>query len=313
MLLSRVADHLYWGARYLERAEDTARVVQSYTDLLLDLPMGVNSTWEPLLAVVGGRELYDMAHTGTDETDVVRFLVADDANQGSVVASIAQARENLRSAREVLPREAWQAVNDLYLFSGGDREAGVDRRSRGRFLSRVVSDCRRLDGVLAASMRRDEAYELWRLGQALERADMTTRVLGVRAASLLAARSGDGAHDDFAEVQWMGVLRSLTALQMYQRSRRGPIDGTSVVRFLLFDATFPRSVAGAVVQIRAALGALPRPAATLPAVEAIDEVLAGIDIGADDGQALDEAMDRVQLALDDVHEAVYRAFVHGVV
>jgi uncharacterized alpha-E superfamily protein len=311
MLLSRVADHVYWGARYLERAEDTARVVQSFTELILDLPTGVGSSWEPLLAVVGSRELFDARHIRADEGDIVRFLVADEANLGSVVASIAQSRENLRAAREVLPREAWQAVNDLHLFSSRDREAGVDRRSRSRFLTRVVTESRRLDGVLAASMRRDEAYELWRLGQALERADMTTRVLGVRAASLLAANAAG--IEDFGDVQWMGVLRSLTALQMYQRSHRGPIDGASVVRFLLFDATFPRSVAGAAERIRAALGRLPRPEATLPAVDEVDAVLASITAEARDGHALDTAMDRVQLALAGVHDRVYDAFIRGVV
>ncbi len=311
MLLSRVADHVYWGARYLERAEDTARVVQSFAELILDLPTGVASSWEPLLAVVGSRDLFDARHVRTEEGDIVRFLVADEANLGSVVASIAQSRENLRAAREVLPREAWQAINDLYLFSSGDREAGVDRRSRSRFLTRVVTESRRLDGVLAASMRRDEAYELWRLGQSLERADMTTRVLGVRAASLLAANAVG--FEEFDDVQWMGVLRSLTALQMYQRTHRGPIDGASVVRFLLFDATFPRSVAGSAQRIRVALGRLPRPDATLSAVDEVDEVLSSITAEADDGRVLDAAMDRVQLALAGVHDQVYDAFIRGVV
>lgn len=313
MLLSRVADHVYWGARYLERAEDTARVVQAFTDLILDLPMGVVSSWEPLLAIAGSRELYDAGHARVDESDIVRFLVADESNLGSVVSSIAQARENLRTAREVLPREAWQAVNDLYLFSDRDREAGVDRRSRVRFLNRVVSEARRLDGVLSASMRRDEAYELWRLGQAIERADMTTRVLGVRAASLLAADVADAGYDDFDEVQWMGVLRSLTALQMYQRSHRGPIDSASVVQFLLFDQSFPRSVAGAANQIRGALERLPRGESTLPAVDALAHELASVTEVWDDGRALDSAMDRLQLALAGVNDAVHAAFVRGVV
>jgi len=312
MLLSRVADNVYWGSRYLERAEDTARVVRSFTELILDLPTGIASSWEPLLAVVGGRAQFDATHVRTEESDIVRFLVADESNHGSVVASVAQARENLRTAREVLPREAWQAVNDLYLFTGHDRESGVDRRSRARFLSRVITDSQRLDGVLTGSMRRDEAYELWRLGQAIERADMTTRVLGVRAASLLAAEHSDDI-DDFDEVQWMGVLRSLTGLQMYQRSHRGPIDAESVVQFLLFDATFPRSVAGCVLRIREAFGRLPHPELTMPAADAVVDLLATVPAHASDGRALDLAMDQVQVALATVHSRVYDTFVRGMV
>jgi len=313
MLLSRVAEHIYWGSRYLERAEDTARVVRSFTELILDLPTGVASSWEPLLAIAGSREQFDAGHVRAEESDIVRFLVADEANHGSVVSSVAHARENLRTAREVLPREAWQAVNDLYLFTGHDRESGVDRRSRARYLSRVITDCQRLDGVLTGSMRRDEAYELWRLGQAIERADMTTRVLGVRAASLLVTQQAADGFEDFDEVQWMGVLRSLTAMQMYQRAHRGPIDGESVVQFLLFDATFPRSVAGSVLRIREALGRLPRSENTLPAADALEQLLRTVPAQATDGRALDLAMDQVQIALGAVHATVYDTFVRGMV
>ena len=310
MLLSRVADNLYWGARYLERAEDTARVVRSFTELILDLPLGVASSWEPLLAVVGGRDEFDAGHARAAEADIVRFLVADPSNGGSVVSSVASARENLRTTREVLPRDAWQAINDLYLFTRSDTESGVDRRTRARFLSRVITDCQRLDGVLSGMMRRDQAYELWRLGQMIERADMTTRVLGVRAASLLSMPADADDHD---EVQWMGVLRSVTAMQMYQRSRRGPIDGASVISFLLFDETFPRSIAGCVQRMRSALARLPRPEATLPAVDALEALLANLPATATDGTALDQSMDQLQLALADLDSCVYDTFVNEVV
>ncbi len=310
MLLSRVADNLYWGARYLERAEDTARVVRNFTDLILDLPRGVASSWEPLLAVAGSREEYDAGHARAQESDIVRFLVADPSNGGSVVSSVASARENLRTTREVIPREAWQAVNDLYLFTSRDTESGVDRRTRARFLGRVIAECQRLDGVVSGMMRRDQAYELWRLGQLIERADMTTRVLGVRAASLLSAPGDTHSYD---EVQWMGVLKSVTAMQMYQRSQRGPIDGATVVSFLLFDKTFPRSVAGCVHRMRSALSRLPRPEATMPAVDAIESLLSTLPSQATDGRALDAAMDRVQAALADLNHRVYDTFVRGVV
>jgi uncharacterized alpha-E superfamily protein len=308
MLLSRTADNIYWGARYMERADDTARVVRSFTEVLLDLPTGVASSWEPLLAVIGSRELFDEGHVRANESDIVRFLVADHSNPGSVVSCVSHARENLRTTREVLPRDAWQTVNDLYLYTGRDAESGVDRRSRARFLSRVVSEHQRLDGVISGAMQRDEAYEIWRLGQALERADMTTRVLGVRAAALLAAPD---TADDYDEVQWMGVLRSLTALQMYQRATRGPIVGSGVVAFLLFDRQFPRSVAGCIERIKSSLSRLPNPDITRPAVDAIEHSLTSVRADAGDGAALDAAMDLVQLALARLNDAVYDAFVRA--
>jgi uncharacterized alpha-E superfamily protein len=308
MLLSRVADHLYWGARYMERADDTARVVRTFTEVLIDMPTGVASSWEPLLAVAGSRSAFEAGHARANESDIVRFLVADHSNLGSVVSSVAQARENLRTTREILPREAWQAVNDLFLFTSRDAESGVDRRTRSRFLTRVVSDHQRLDGVVSGAMRRDEAYEMWRLGQSMERADMTTRVLGVRAAALLGAP--DEA-DDFDEVQWMGVLRSLSALQMYQRATRGPIDGEGVVSFLLFDEQFPRSIAGCLRRIREALRRLPSSERTEPAVERLARSLGRLKTDASDGASLDAAMDELQVRFAELDLTVHDTFVSG--
>ena len=313
LLLSRVADNLYWGARYLERAEDTAQLVRAYTELVIDLPTRVTSTWEPLLAVAGSRVDFDAFHLQATEIDIVRFLVTETTNAGSILRSVAQARENLRTTREVLPREAWQTINDLYLYVGANASSGVERRTRSRFLGRVIADSQQLDGVMSTSMSRDAAYELWRLGQSLERADMTTRVVGVRAASLLATRDDHGEHVGgvYEDVQWMGLLRSVSALQMYQRRTRGPIDPVGAVRFLLFDDEFPRSVASCVNQMRASLERLPKSELTVPCVDRLVAVLGEIPTRADDPIALDAAMDRVQAGLALVSDCVRDAFMHA--
>ncbi len=316
MLLSRVADSLYWGARYLERAEDTARIVRSYTELVIDLPTSALSTWEPLLAVAGSSVLFEQQHEGTTgELPIVRYLVADQHNPGSISSSVESARENLRTTREIIPREAWQTVNDLYLYVGSNAAGGVERRSRARFLGHLIGECQQLDGVMTTVMNRDEAYELWRLGQSLERADMTTRVVGVRAAALLAAErrkaEGDAVADIHDDVQWMGLLRSVSALQMYQRATRGPIDGAAAVRFLLLDPTFPRSVASCATRIREALNRLPRSRRTLPVMDELERVLAASASGDDDGASLDAAMEDVQAALAAINDVVHEAFVRS--
>jgi uncharacterized alpha-E superfamily protein len=309
-LLSRVAENLYWASRYLERAEDTARVVRSFTDAMADMPTSVTTSWEPLLAIVGSRELYDQGHVRVDETDIIRFLVADAANPGSVATCVTAARDDLRSTREVIPADAWHVVNDLFLYVSSHRESGVDRRTRNRFLDRIVDDNRRLDGVISSSMVRDEAHAFWRLGQWLERADMTTRVLGVRAAALL-----DLPDDEHGAVLWMGVLRSMSAMQMYQRTVRGPIEGPAAVRFALFDAHFPRSVAFCLDRVRKSLKYLPNSTDASRALDAASGVmtrLTGISTNGDgpglDGVALDAAMDEIQVALGAVHDVVTRAY-----
>ena len=303
-LLSRVAEQLYWAARYMERAEDTVRIVRAYTDVIVDLPMSVVSSWEPLLAVTGTSDLHDKHNDHADETSIVHFLIADEQNANCVVNTVAMARENLRSSREVVPREAWKVVNDLYLYVAAHRTDGVSRRSRSRFADRVIADSQRLDGVLSATMSRDHAYEFLRIGQSIERADMTTRVLGVRAAALI---GGDA--DDFAEVQWMGVLRSLSALQMYQRATRSPIDGTAVIDFLLHDRAFPRSVMSCLQAVRDGLSRLPRGDRMSDVLAEVFSTAAQASGDALDGAELDSETELLQLAIGKLHNAIIATYV----
>ncbi len=304
-LLSRVADRIYWAARYLERAEDSARILRAYGDVFVDFPSSA-MRWSPLVTICGSDVKLPAVH-GSDEQQVAQFLIADREQSNSIVNVVDQARENLRTCREVLPREAWHTVNDLSIYVRGAANTSVDRRRRDRFLGRVIDESRRLDGVLQSTMTRDEAFEMWRLGRYIERADMTTRVLGVRAATLLSLPPG--APDQFAEVQWMGVLRSVSALQMYQRATRGPITGPAVVRFLLFDHRFPRSVAGCLAEMRTSVLRMPSYAVVLGAVESADRKLRRSRPAADDGAALDAAMEEVQVAIGQLNAVMHEQYV----
>ena len=348
MLLARVADRIYWAARYVERAEDTARLVRAHSELMADLPPQIETRWEPLVAVTGsdvrfrdrnghtpsapapsptrtqshpqsggrGQSQSQSGGRGQSQSQaqsqggrpddvemaVARFLITDRNNPSSVVSSVMAARENLRTTRDTVPRDGWHAVNDLYLYVTTEADRGADRRVRERFLSRVISDGRRLDGVLATAMTHDEAYVMWRLGRALERADMTTRVLGVRAADVLSQPHVGG--NDHDEVQWMGVLRSVWGLQMYQRAVRGPIEGTAVVRFLLEHDRFPRAVRALLREMRLALAELPDPGGPLDAVAHVEAVLRDSAAASTDGSALDAAMDDLQVAIAQVDKRI---------
>ncbi|CAN5531681.1 alpha-E domain-containing protein [soil metagenome] len=311
MLLSRVAGAIYWAARYVERAEDTCRIVRAHGETSADMPSAAARIWKPLITVVGSEAVFD-TRFGDEftETAVVTFLMSDPENSGSVVSCVTAARENLRTTRETLPREAWQALNDLYHYVGVESDRGVDRRSRERFLGRVIGDSRRLDGVLATAMTHDEAYAMWRLGRALERADMTTRVLGVRAAAVLAPGPLDQAESvRFDDLQWMGVLKSLAGLQMYQRAVRGPITGPAVVRFLLEHDRFPRAVRALLREVRRALGELPDPTQLFDVVDEVDAMLREsvvIDAG---GAELDHAMDKLQVALAQIGSRITERYL----
>ena len=192
MLLSRVAGRIYWAARYIERAEDTARLVRAHGELMADLPTQVQTRWEPLVDRRRQRRpLRDLIGTtpsqsrnpesqsqsrsqsqsqrgdpvGQDiEPVVATFLISDRNNPSSVVSCVRRrSREPAHDARHVATRRLAD-VNDLYLYVTTEADRGVDRRVRERFLSRVIADGRRLDGVMATAMTHDEAYVMWRLG-----------------------------------------------------------------------------------------------------------------------------------------------------
>jgi uncharacterized alpha-E superfamily protein len=307
MLLSRVAETLYWAARYLERAEDTARIVREHTNMIVDLPTSVPVNWEPLLAITGTREAFDARYEKADEMSIVRFLVADRENSGSILRSVDQAREDFRTCREVLPREVWQSVNDLFLYVASHHLDGVARASRSRFLERVIGESLRTAGFLGSTMSRDEAHEFIRLGRSLERADMTTRVLDVRAGSLMRTVGDEGdPHDD---VQWMSVLRSLSALQMYHRATRRPVEGTATLRFLLLDDAFPRSFTCCLNDVVESLRRLPHPDVVLLSCDEARRLLAAVEMDELDGDDLHELADRLQVAIGAIHDRVISTYV----
>lgn len=301
MLLSRVAENLYWSGRYLERTEDTARIVREHTNLLVDLPTRAPVTWEPLLVVLGDTEDFGARYPKLDERSILRYLVGDVENAGSLLRGVEQARENLRTTREVLPREVWAAVNDLYLYVASNHTDGVARRSRSRFLERVIRDCQQITGILTGTMRRDEAWEFWRLGVQVERADMITRVLDVLAGSLLSSRADQ---NTFADLRWMSVLRSLSALQMFHRATLEAISGAASLRFLLFDDRFPRSLATTLAEVEAGVTRLPRADAVLPVCTDARKLLAAANVDSMDAEHLHRVVDDLQLAIGAIHDEI---------
>jgi uncharacterized alpha-E superfamily protein len=315
VLLARTADRLYWGARYIERAEDAARIIRAYHDLVVDHPGRPQLRWEPLAVLTGSAPVTPVA-VGDDRGDggeyaVLESLIADRANPGSIVRSVRAARENLRTTREVMPREAWQAVNQLSQYVEATASGAVHRQLRDHFLAHVIEISRRLDGVLESTMTRANPYRMLRLGRLIERADMTTRVLGVAAAAFLELDRGGADERVHEQVRWMSVLRSVSALQMYQRATRGPIEGEQVVRFLLYYSAFPRSVAGCLDEIRTVVHRLPPGHDVATALDATEAVLADSEPVVNDGAQLDRAMERVQIAIADLDRTIHRRFAEA--
>src|SRR5690606_20479559 len=206
-MLSRVADDLDWFGRYVRRAEATARLVGVGSHLQLDLPRSIRFTWRPMIDTVGASDAFAAHFSDTDDptdVDVIRFLLLDSRNPSSLRVSIESAREILRTIRDSLPQQAWEAVNDLYLYVTDHGDRGAGRRYRSDFLGHVVDCCLKILGLLTANASRDIGFQFMRLGTALGQADMTTRIVDAGASGLVRPRQG-GDRGGFGCVAGMGV------------------------------------------------------------------------------------------------------------
>ncbi|PZQ18475.1 MAG: alpha-E domain-containing protein [Rhodanobacter denitrificans] len=310
-MLSRVADNLYWFTRYLRRAENTARLVNVNSQLQLDLPRNVRFAWQPLLDTLGVQDAFRRLHPDSDgdagEADVVRFLLLEPGSPCSLLSSLQASREALRSIRDTLPAESWERVNGLFLWLADNGERALGRRYRQELLSRVVDGCLVVSGMLTANVSRDTGFQFLRLGTALEQADMTTRIIDAGGSGLIRPRVTDDLAA-FRAVQWISVLRSLEAYQMYRRQVRQRVTPALALRFLLQDAEFPRSVTYCLDRVESTLPRLPGRKAVSRALAQVQSIVRGADTVALAEHGPKVMMDRIQIGLVALHEALAEAY-----
>ncbi len=301
-MLSRVAERLYWMARYIERAENTARITKAFHLLALDMPKTVTLSWKGLVAVSGLETEFEKHYQREDERNCVKFMLADTHNASSVLSSLRAARENVRTTRDLIPIEAWEIVNELYLFARDNIDTGIGKRGRFEFLSEIIRRCQTLTGMLSGGMSHDAAYDFIRLGRNLERGDMATRQIDVGAIRLLSRK--DNA-EPYEGLLWTSVLRSQSGFQMYRQHVKRRIKGPDVTRFLLQDVAFPRSVAHSISQTQIALETLPHN--EIPLRLAMQARRHALDADVDKlitRNQLHEFMDRLQLDISQLHNAI---------
>lgn len=303
-MLSRVAEHLYWMARYLERAENTARLITVNVNLILDLPKNIRPGWESLIAITGSSSPFAEHHSGTTENSVLRFLIGEERNPGSILCSLKFARENARTIRDIIPREAWEQINELHLRANEHLSDGLSARRRFGYLRDIILGVQQLAGIAAGTMSHDAGYEFYRLGCNLERADMTTRIIDVRYQDYDPSASSEEAVKPFENILWMSVLKSLTAYQMYRRHRQAAVNRRQVVDFLLKDLAFPRSIRFCVGEMEDCLRHLPRSDKPLKFIGPVSALIEGGGANSIEILSLHEFIDQLQIRLGDVHQAV---------
>lgn len=301
-MLSRVASNLFWMARYLERAENTARLINVNSHLLMDLPTTVKLGWEPIIDILSAREDFYEHYEQADEHSVVKYMATDKHNPSSIINSLTQARENARTVREIIPTECWEQINSLYLSAMQNRQSMVGRRHRYESLTAVIRANQTLTGILAGIMTHDEGYAFLRLGRNLERGDMSTRIIDVRSASLLPELKDE--QPAFENIQWMGVLKSMSAYQMYRQKIRLRINRPDVLKFLFLEERFPRSLAHTLKQVKSLLEDLPRNESAIKAAETLQSRLSDGKPQKLNQESLHEFIDEMQLGLITVAEKI---------
>lgn len=237
-MLSRVADSIYWMSRYVERAENVARFIDVNLNLSLDMGPDMARHWDPLIYTTGDQELFYERYQEADQHSVIKFLTFDSGNPNSVLSCLRYARENARTVRDMISSTMWEELNKFYLLVRSADQMQV-LSSPFEFFEDIKLAAFTLAGVTQSSMSRGEAWHFYRMGQMLERADKTSRILDVKYYVLLPQVAEIGTQVDTN--QWAALLKSASALEMYRKAY-GRITPNQVAGFLILDREFPRTM-----------------------------------------------------------------------
>jgi uncharacterized alpha-E superfamily protein len=249
-MISRVAEHCFWMSRYLERAENTARILEVNQSLLLDFDVPVEQQWKPLLIISG---IHDMPGEADAET-VQNYLTWEMSNLSSIAACVAAARENARVIREVISSEMWERLNFYHLWLVGPGTHSLYDYNRNEFYNQVRRVNQLFHGITDGTMSHGEAWEFLQLGKFLERASQTARILDVKYHLLLPTPQHLGTSIDNAH--WMAILNSCSAYEPYHKQPFLGEPEVSVPEFLIYDSLFPRSVRHSLLQCQKAAHAI---------------------------------------------------------
>ncbi len=317
-MLSRVANLIYWIARYLERAENTARIVEVNAQLVLDLQSRQDAddprAWEPLVFVTGSDEkFHELYGEKVTERAVIEFMLFDKRNPSSVLSCINSARENARCIRDQLSAELWESINTFYLRLKDDDFTRYAQLGAADYLAWIKTQTQLFPGVADAMIPRSGGWWFYDLGRHLERADNTTRILDIKYFMILPSLQAVGSALDM--VQWASVLRSCSAFEAFRRSRRGDLDLSGVVDYLIRDAAFPRSVRFSITEVERCLLRIgggeghPAVATAHSLVHSLREDLATADTKAIIAAGLHEYLDNIQLRIENIHDAIQAAYI----
>jgi uncharacterized alpha-E superfamily protein len=255
-MLSRTAQNLFWLSRYIERAENTARLldVTYRMSLMPSVADQQASQWRPLLMVGSSGEDFAARFGETSGESVIEYLGFDQRNPSSILSCVAAARENARAERSAISTEMWESLNATWLELQSKKYGDFAKDGVRGFFDWVKERSHLFRGVTFGTMYRDDAFHFIRVGTFLERADNTARILDIKYHQLLPEKAnGDGSVDYY---QWGALLRSVSAFRAYRQAYRDTIDPQKIAKLLILDADMPRSLLYCFDEVQNTLGTL---------------------------------------------------------
>lgn len=239
-MLGKTAGGLYWMFRFLERSENTARLIEAGFRIALTRSKDPASEWKSVLTTAGVRSGYDSKYDVYAATNALDYLLRDIDNPSSVISSIENARTNARLVRTALTTEVWEAVNESWMGLKAALKKPVKETELPALLGEIRRHTALVRGALHGTMLRTDVFDFTQIGTAIERADSTARIIDVKYYTLLPSASAIGSTLD--NVQWETILRSVSAHRSFKWLNNHDVSPASISEFLILDPRFPRSL-----------------------------------------------------------------------
>ena len=310
-MLGRVANTIYWMNRYLERAENYARFMDVNFNLSLELAPNVEEQWKPLVLITGDWPLYESMYSKVEKNTVINFMAFEVQNQNSIYNCIINARENARAIRTEITKEVWEQINALYYLvkDGSEKKRRSDSDLR-QFFTEIKNGCQLLYGMYDATISRNTGWNFGKLGQFIERADKTSRVLDAKYHFLLSSPNQVGSSVDL--IQWAALLKSVSAYDMY-RKKYGKLTSSTIAEFLILDTEFPRSILNCLIRAEQSIVTLSGSSfgfsnTAQKQLGALKAQLEYTDINDIINQGMHEYLDDIQQKLNAISTSIYEAF-----
>jgi uncharacterized alpha-E superfamily protein len=308
-MLSRVAENLYWVSRYVERAENVARIIDVNFNMMLDsTPELITEQWEPLILSSGDEEEFEQKYgKNYTQQNVVFFMTFDETNPSSIWSSIKSARFNARMLRPVISPEMWEELNDIFHYLEEVRISEPNEEQLKFLYEKIVRFSHQFVGLTDRTILRDEGWRFIKTGRLLERADKTSRILDVKYFILLPTVNYVNTPID--DMQWAALLKSASAFEPYRR-KHNRIDYDKIINFLVLDKSFPRSIRFCIDHALDMVKEIDsdRPSETLRKLFELSKELENKTVHEIKFYGLHEYLDLIQQKLNEIGSAIYKDY-----